>query len=851
MLSIKAPGATGLITNFDYDMLKPTDALKLQNTTVTNRYGRIERQKVLVPIGTGIADNIYSADSYYDTYENMTQLVGLTGQTSTIPYSVSGTYASKTISTRTHSTDQTTVIGYSDQNDYNIGTSYLTDPKVVGKSVKFLDTEFGKIIYNINSIPYMYTPFSSFRGTDPHKTDTSGFLPRLVAVSLEAPGQPRVSKYPTASSDKEGWYRYIYSYGTSYAYRSAPTRWIYLNNESAMISLFEINGDTTVNMTVHINRQRYNGVWRDIGTLTMFPDDVVYYIDSSNNSSGTEITTFTEGPEFANQYGSGYPHYFPNGGTGPGALNDAADEDATFGDPHSTSTDLTVTADYYYYVCYSYYDPITGQESPLGPANLLRLYTNHGSGTRYLQGFRKAYTKFEERPSYIRLYRSIDSTNSLTSDPTFEPTDWYCMAQLRANDCYHYANNTNTLILFPGWGSTDQLTQGMIIFDTLLTNAYPYQNDDIVFSDEGGPLIRPPVVENLEVSFTSMVYSNNRYWGVGDEKYPSRLYYSNYDTPYEWSFFNSLELFNDGNSDKLVSLQTLPAGSQQMLYAFKHNSIYGVSGYDAEYDLSIFPITTEIGAVNSNAVISAEDIILFLAPDLDIYALSNGAKPQNITKGIHNELVNIFNSFDSAKVRAIAYRFDDYLCFTDTSNADTLLAYDLESRTWTTIGRIENVDVVSTFQYDTLGVRGENNEVWWSLNPLYSELLVPTTGYRQTGIGATAAAVAFEYRTPYITADDYMIQVEQIDFTAYWGSGDDLTLRIIDQDGDTLATETITYSAARNNSYSIGMPVNEGQHLAIDFSTAVLTGSPSLSADSVWISDIDVKWRRIGKNAID
>jgi len=82
-------------------------------------------------------------------------------------------------------------------------------------------------------------------------------------------------------------------------------------------------------------------------------------------------------------------------------------------------------------------------------------------------------------------------------------------------------------------------------------------------------------VSALTIPLSQMIYFGSRAWGVGDPLFPQRLYYSEINKPYSWLATDYLALAEEEN-DEIVGIATID--NQTVLYAFKHGSIYSVTG---------------------------------------------------------------------------------------------------------------------------------------------------------------------------------------------------------------------------------------------------------------------------------
>jgi len=881
---ITAPGITGMRTNIDPQDMEKTDASLLVNVTHNKKLGTLERRVGLVsiPDTTTTAWAKYYMAPYYDQTGAFSQLVFITNAlAATI---ITTTAGDGTAETQSHS-GYLRAINWSPKSGHSIangggGDSIRHYIPYTLEDVGFLQQDDGLIITAKGMVPTFYTPYSdsaAYRDTFTvkHIMDSIYYGPRAFSLGLEAPGQLRAVCLDASYSPLYGYYRWTYGWMSDASADSVetmdaaiPTRWVWVDSQAVYLSLFEGNrveedtdstGDDAYNYTVM--RQRYGDrEWQAIDAIEFNWDDNATFFDEGQATQAAAtvpyrvfLPSMSDDWEFSDQrttfdifksIASATSDYYP------GQINQVATNQ------YDTSTvwlDTVSTEDGAqlihfaedggnYMITYSYYDPQTGLESPFGPVVYsTNLMIGIATDTIAPLMFYKPYTRKNERPSHIRLYRS----NELGASA--DPTEWFLMAELDANNTYRQPEQpagTVPRTLYPGLIGDAELENGAYYMDSTLVQSYIYRNDDIVFSQEGTSVSRPPYVEQLQYELTDMTYSNGRYWGLGDPRFKARLFYSNYNDAFNWGVLDYIDLGN--HVDPLISVKGVPNGSQELIYALKRNSCYALQGYDAEYDLSYSLVSTEAGAVNDRVVIELDDGIIFLSPNNRIYQLGrDGLK--DISLPIVDQVKDFFGPFDSSSIRsAYAYRYYDKVCFTDSSKADSALSYNIYTKIWSWDIYKGAFEPMTSFRYDTLSHLGYDESDYWMLE------LGSTTRLLKVNDGKTAddnllAAYDpdFVYQTPFIGEPGWLSAIERIQFAAS-GTGI-LTLLVIGSTGDTLSTRTLNLSAFKDQ-YDIGIDAHAARYMKVEFS--IKTGFSGLTGNvgsKLAFSDVTLFRRKVAR----
>lgn len=323
-----------------------------------------------------------------------------------------------------------------------------------------------------------------------------------------------------------------------------------------------------------------------------------------------------------------------------------------------------------YWMAYSYYDPVTGMESPLGPTSHGKLCDSAGDSLTLAS--LQTGTPASGRPGWMRLYQGIKTAALYGGGDT---TIWYGLYEMRTGD------SANAIV----WGNwTDvQVTTGLDTSTITVDTIYEYQ----VFTNiSGDPIVRPPYNYDNQIPFSDIDKFGGRFWGIGDPVCPSCVYYSGYDTVWNWYMTDPFVL-GSGVNDELVALEHLG----NTLYAFKHNSIWAIRGSDVEYNLMFEQMTNATGAVKRETVVKHNDIVYFLSPELRVYELSGGGLKE-ISQPIEDRIDSIFKSsvvaaatwgadYQAAMDDARMFIFGDAVKLLNDSSGN-MLSYHVPTGTW-------------------------------------------------------------------------------------------------------------------------------------------------------------------------
>ena len=720
--------------------------------------------------------------------------------------------------------------------------------------------------------PWMFSPISSVvDSTDTTlasflERDTVEYKPRVRQLGLEAPGQlrPNVLK---ASGNLNGAYSYRLAYlsdttatinwnpADSAGHPGPSSAVVFPVNQKVFLSLFEAtplafneSGLDTVTHAI-ILRQKNGGNWFVIDTVDYREDSLAFtYTDNLSDSVSVE---YENSPAAITVYGNpskiASPDYIPQ----PGGFMKGIRRTGSFGNVEDTALGGVwgniIDTGKTHWIAYSYYDPNTNAESPLGPLLELSGLTAYIDTTNLTAGdndtgraftYRKNYTRESQRPSWVRLYRSLADDSTIM----------VALYQTRANFMLHAALDVDS-----DDGANDEVRYNwMPVFITesqavsgnfgaaetrynysssasKLIHINPwhigsfYKNilgDDIthiVTDDIGLPVIRPPYLFGAQIALSDVAYSSGRLWGIGDPAFPQRLYYSAFNNIYDMSPFNYLSM-DESDADELVGIEVAEGSFGRVLYAFKHNKIFMVRGDDPEHDLTFFPISTNIGAANKQSIQKVGNDIYFLALDYRVYRLRGASEPVNISLPIQDRLWSLLRFqpgwFSVSTADPFSYQIGDNICW-GNRDSTTYMAYNYKMNIWAEYNYgADTATVFSThrtpkfsFPYDTsasgTGFRTDFRVIAVGGDTLCTEQDIHFD--ERNGSGAANWHIPMVYESPCYGDGEYLWRIQRVVLNVRKSIlQDTLRVQAINGDGDVLATVAIPTPTVSGRIWDIG-----------------------------------------------
>lgn len=650
-IEIKAPGATGMKSNPDRTDLRATDAALLLNADITTYPGLVRKRSGHVKYGTN-AQATKAIHALYDpltkwkcaigivpiaevvghgymttadstqTYDTVTvdSAIGIFAHTAnygavlndTIPnwwvqydtdhdFTVSdlglvhcaGGSPPALLSLRAPAqtadsiVDSIYVYELDSIFDTTIGPTYWCDGPPFKKNCR--DTTVTITVYPIDSVTLIkgYTIV----------TDSVTFDPTVTPLSPEAPGVLR----PFAINDVSGNLDGVYQYSTTFKYSDstvhsarAPSS-IILKVSSGKIILtsfprliskrFVTIGDTLTLAVIWRRRVDIVDAWRPIDSIMYHVDSPVVYVDN--------VTTGGTVPTTAN-----YDYQQVNDPGQPWEWSLLCDSD--------TLNTWKRNSDYW--IGCSYIDTVLGVESPIGWFDKIQSLDTTTAGDACRLALRQSYSGGHRG---IRIYRTVVNTSVLGA----------------SDSSVMYALDDYDLLLDQG---IQVVTVGSM-HDTILGDVGG------ILDENGVTLIRPTYIQGMAATFIDMEEMAGRMWGVGDPEFPSRLYYSKYDESYNWGVTDYLDL-DESDNDIIIAIERIQTGSGDALIVFKRRKIFGVFGYDPEYDLSLHLLADGCGAISKELVIKQDDFIYFVNNSLDVCRV-RGTTIDTISRGVRDEVI--------------------------------------------------------------------------------------------------------------------------------------------------------------------------------------------------------------------
>jgi hypothetical protein len=317
-----------------------------------------------------------------------------------------------------------------------------------------------------------------------------------------------------------------------------------------------------------------------------------------------------------------------------------------------------------------------------------------------------------------------------------------------------------------------------------------------------------------------MAFANARLWGAGDPLFPSRLYYSDYDELTGWLATNYL--LCGGENDEIVALHSIPGTESDVLLVFRHNDIWTVSGYDDE--VAIYPavespararllLTDKCGAVSRRTTVAVHDAVYFLSPNMKIYR-TGGSKPEPISLPIENYIDSYFVDLYHADSHVVAYRLEDKVIWYDSTD-NRALVFNLYSETWGIESYEDNFRPSGSFAYDTSEqIYGRAERSYW----LYqSDSSAQFRVEYNSFVDSTDTIYSFPFNLepPRVGDGLHYYMIPEVQVTLSMSANSWLIGYVIDQDFDTVATDSVQISGYRTTRLGFGRHL--GKYLSVRF----------------------------------
>jgi hypothetical protein len=332
-----------------------------------------------------------------------------------------------------------------------------------------------------------------------------------------------------------------------------------------------------------------------------------------------------------------------------------------------------------------------------------------------------------------------------------------------------------------------------------------------------------------------MEYSGQRLWGIGDPLYPQRLYYSGIDDINDWNAVYYLSM-DENDNDELVAIEKIEGNSGDVMFAFKHNSIYTVTGTDPEYDLSVSRLTSQYGARDRWSVIKVGDMIFFMTSDEKIYAMT-GTEPKYLSAPIQDFLDSTF----TGDVRT--YALKDKVNFYSKAT-ELAVSFSLMTGTWSVETYAVDLKPEGSFRYDTIqGKAGFDDNSWWVYenDAVRSFFWCEYDSLTDSGIAPFSVGHGniydFEYQTPFVGDGEWVVRAVGAKLTCSGVTTKWVVADVYDQDNVKIATDSFSFGSGQDWAERyFWFPPNSSRYFSI-----------RLHGRFTAINNVEMYWTRLGR----
>lgn len=862
-IRVAAPGATGVVTNVGFGQHKLTDAYYLLNVETTRQPGILMKRSGLFQFGLS-SKPMSAAHALFDAPSGWKCAVGIRRGDS-IDVGPFALFDAADVDSQINLASSDSILGIPIRSD-SFGTVVTTDfsggwlLNYRPNDQNFVHTD-DYLVYVDGHVPPMtfsavdlLTATSGDSGAGITR-DTIGFSPNIKSLALEPPGVLRpfplnnvtggnvttTVQYATAFYDHT---QGITAGSDSVGPLSLPSIEVPVTSGYVALTAFPVfpyaYADRDDSVSVKIFRRTLGGAvdnqWKVLDSITYAPNKEIVYIDNNAVGSLTDIW--------------------------PDSLND--DHDDSIPAPGANwvwsygattiDTNKSWTPDTLYWFKASYYDPVRDIESPLGPA--FSIVSPDGVGAVTEPGVMSWPTYgYHQHAKYMRIYQTVTRPGLLGSGDTLV---WYLYAEVDLDtldrvkpDAWFYneiyvglLNDSFVVDPAPGIDFLPFLIyRGPRGLPRIRLESSVYGESGFYFlpdkkqkppsailTPEGGATIQPPFIGQLQGTFTDIAFANGRLWGVGDAQFPSRVYYSEYEDFGNWPD-NFLQL-GAGDGEAITAIERIPTGDADVLLPFKPTSIYVITGYDPEFDLTLNILSDDVGTSESDLVVRDGSDIYFVSTDLKIYRMRGLSEPQDISASARMLILSVLaDTSSSDPPRPTDYigrngsiiqlgrqsnlsvkgeLFGDYVLWINQIDGRTL-AWNTVSGVWS-LNKYNLLDEPrGVLLYDTAhGVR---------LSPYATPMFYfDGRAYNlQYMVDSTDANNSyFVFRSPFYGDGVHLFSIDHIDITLF--GRDSFFVRIINSAGDTLSTDTLAETSQAKGllHYRLGIGNNLGKYLSFE-----------------------------------
>lgn len=825
-----SPGVTGLNTTYDFDALRPTDARALENADLSTRPGAIMNRFGVKTRGDSIG-LMLSMAGYYNSEFGDKLLFGVSGSSENITiakprsttdslspgnWTISWLYLKKIIASDNFRTVMDDTSLNESYNQFGTPRDYVA-PADRYAWLKIYDQ---LVLCDGAGVPLSFSSRSSLVSDSFLSTNLPDYGPevptdmyrrRVLSLGLEAPGQLR-ARVTGIPGGPNGAYQYRYRYfgfdQDSCGYPGPPSAVVFPDSERVMLDLFEskafrykagggVDSSSWGGGFSHIQveRSKNNGVWLRLGDFILSTSDETIFIDSLGDNITDTADNWCPTPARSVPVPGSFYFHGTYDTTSP----------ATERGNLLASTTLELDS---YWVAYSYYDPINNLESPLG--NYFKLKPGeclHTFGTdSVLPVVVKGVTDVNVRPHYIRIYRSAKN----------DSTTMFGFVTVPANRPYLDGNSVGYLTMgVPvGWGTDADMAAGL--YEGCCGDYYgdPNYPNVLLYDETGGPMTRPPFTFGCEIPFSQLEWFANRAWGIGDPQYPQRLYYSAFDDVGNWNPSGYVSLDED-DDDEIVGMVS---GDDDILYVFKRNKSFAVSGYDPEYDLQYSRMSTRHGAVNANCIVKVSPYVYILSGDYNIYRLVSG-QVDTVSTQIDASIKEMFGTYRNMVDHARMFRFNESIWLTNDSTG-VVYEFHFKEGIWTKRTSSSVHRYLGAFAFDTLDNSSGfgMNDDWMYLDNIYRMVKQQPSIRGIDSISTYITTPDLVYQTPFLGDGESTFELLDAVVTGKIVGADTMTVTLAayDEKDSLLATKSYVWTMSRDrNGFAVGLGPCSGRFVSL------------------------------------
>lgn len=810
---IDSPGSAGMVSNYDIDVADANSARLLINTDGVSTAGALKRRSGIKTVGSN-AKKVYGATSVFDPTYRWKHIAGVSESTIS-SHSVGWLYSSDSFGLALNSA-------------------------IPGNRPVYLNTYHdwlswqGMVIHaDGKSLPTLQSSSIATKKGKFSPQDSIAYSRHNV--NIEAPGQLRAT--PLAASDsKYGCYeyriRYRYRHGSSKTHGGYPgiaSPLVCVSGQRIALSLFDHNPNpdsTGAYITrVVIERRKTDGSiffdsFQVVDTMSFDTTQAPVYIDSLSDA------TVAANGAASLQWTSGAKYMPP-----PGApVHDTAFSCSVGRLLTPNARSHADTASNQYRFRYSYYNPETDIESPLGmPSAYGRVW--YGCDTN-LAGdsvvtpvpTKWGFVNRGIRGNYIRLYRNVVTPGVVGA---LDTNVWYCVGTF-------YSDLGRTWGAFP----TNYFREVISSYVGDLELAVGFNQDsandaatalrtaiyesEITADEDGGTLMRPPLIGDIFAPFADLEYANGRFWACGDPLFTQRVYMSEIDAPNDWDVTNYLSIYEDEN-DQVVALEKIGSDNIDALYIFKHNGIYAVTGADPEYDMQLSTVSNSIGAASRGSVIKADNAVYFLTPAMKIYRLTNKSL-DDIGYPVENWIDSVAVSYAKAVDSIRTFKLGETVNWINTAT-DEILTYNYFAGTFSLTQYDTGYTPIGSFIYDTAQSRAGfgYEDDWLFRSDSAKPFRIEYDALIQVDSTATDRYLApFVYQTPFFGDGTTMVQVQEVELDLAATTASSVIISVYDQRDVAVAVDTLTTDGRLSRKYRLGVKPHIGRQLSVRVTTSAL-----------------------------